>query len=64
MIVSDLESLVVRVLLGGALDASDRGRLTPEASIHVEALLVWCAAPGITQAAAEEIASGGAVRPL
>lgn len=64
MIVSALESLFLRVLLGGALDAHERDALSVEARCHLDALLKWCALPGTTEAAAEEIAAGALVRRL
>lgn len=50
MIVSTWEGLLVKLLLGAAIDADRRGRYA-EIEAYVEALLAWCSKPGITDAA-------------
>lgn len=57
MIVSDLESVVMRLLLGGVAVIRE-GRITPEVEEHLDGLLTWCSTPGVTEAAREEIAEG------
>lgn len=65
MIVSDLESVVLRVLFGAVLECSHRDRSEfSRIRDHVDALLQWGEQPGVTDAARIEIAEGEEVRKL
>ena len=61
MIVSDVQSFVWRLILGGVLDAAGRGALTPEIDAMVEDILQWMATRGATADAAAESAGGAKV---
>lgn len=64
MIVSDLESLLARLLLGGVLAAAAERRLSMDGLAATRRFLLQCREPGTTPAAAEELEAGGAVRRL
>lgn len=55
MIVSDLESIVWNLVLGGVLDLAGRGEYTPEVAAFIEGILAWMETPGATPAAREEL---------
>lgn len=56
MIVSNLESLFVRVILGGMSDAYRRGAITPEVDALLEDFIEWIVQPGFTPAGEAEVA--------
>lgn len=63
MIVSGLESLFLRLLLGGAMDCARRGQYG-RVRADVEALIAWAEQPGVTEAAQIEIDEGQEIRRL
>lgn len=60
MIVSDLESLLARLLMGGIISRCDR--MTLEQHAAANDFLEQCWSPGITEAAGMEVAE--ALHPL
>lgn len=57
MIVSNLESLFARLLLGGVIARAAQGSLSADVQANALAFVAWCTAPGITAAGAEELAA-------